>query len=759
MATLVIILVFAIGVSPVMGMTVMPSNRDVNLLVANDAGARFDDFGTDTYNFFNLVQGPTQGQNALHITTDPVNAGYGQVTSSSAQSGVFYMTDTGGRGWDDDGILMLAVNGTVPDTFRVHIKSSGYRWTPVPTDTFPLYSGITYVTGATDEYFTKADLIYGPQNWRPAPGENNFYPIFEGQDMADTANTFSIMFIDLNAGIIGPNTLSTPSFSGQPVTDNGAVKIEYTLENLHTMAAFDANAYTVSSNQGQGIRWLNRLNSAGASGYSVIGLPVPVAPTAIFSTNVTSGTAPLDVKFTDASTGTAPLSYAWDFTNDGSTDSTDKNPTHTYAVAGSYTAKLTVTNAGGSNSVTHVITVNAAPIAPVAIFSTNVTSGIAPQDVKFTDASTGTAPLSYAWDFTNDGSTDSTDKNPTHTYASAGSYTAKLTVTNAGGSNSVTHVITVNPASASITVISPNGGETWKRGTTQAISWSYTGDPGATVKILLFKAGTQVGTISSGTPTGASGTGSYSWPLGTTGMTGSDFKIQVQSTSQSTVTDTSNNNFNITPASGPSSATITVTSPNGGETWKRGTTQTISWSYTGDPGATVKILLFKAGTQVGTISSGTPTGTSGTGSYSWSLGTTGMTGSDFRITVQSTSQSTVTDTSNNNFNISPASGPSSATITVISPNGGETWKRGTTQTISWSYTGDPGSTVTIVLLKAGTQVGTIKDSTSTGASGTGSYSWSLGTTGMTGNDFRIKVLSVSQPAVSDASNTNFNITL
>ncbi len=57
---------------------------------------------------------------------------------------------------------------------------------------------------------------------------------------------------------------------------------------------------------------------------------VPVAPTALFSMNVTSGTAPLAVKFTDASTGTAPLSYAWDFDNNGVTDSTLQNPTYTY---------------------------------------------------------------------------------------------------------------------------------------------------------------------------------------------------------------------------------------------------------------------------------------------------------------------------------------------------------------------------------------------------------------------------------------------
>ena len=175
----------------------------------------------------------------------------------------------------------------------------------------------------------------------------------------------------------------------------------------------------------------------------------PVAPTALFTTNVTSGTAPLTVTFTDASTGTAPLSYAWDFDNNGVTDSTLQNPAYTYSTAGSYTANLTVTNIAGNSSVTHVITVNAAPVAPTALFTTNVTSGTAPLTVRFTDSSTGTAPLSYAWDFDNNGVTDSTLQNPAYTYSTAGSYTANLTVTNIAGNSSVTHVITVNAAADS----------------------------------------------------------------------------------------------------------------------------------------------------------------------------------------------------------------------------------------------------------------------------------------------------------------------
>jgi PKD repeat protein len=131
-------------------------------------------------------------------------------------------------------------------------------------------------------------------------------------------------------------------------------------------------------------------------------------PSAKFVANVTSGQAPLTVQFTDQSTTTGTCSYAWDFDNNGIVDSTSKNPTFTYSTAGTYMAKLTVSNSAGSNSIIKTITVTAASVVPTAGFSTNVTGGNAPLAVKFTDQSTGTAPLSYSWDFDNNGINDST---------------------------------------------------------------------------------------------------------------------------------------------------------------------------------------------------------------------------------------------------------------------------------------------------------------------------------------------------------------
>ena len=313
------------------------------------------------------------------------------------------------------------------------------------------------------------------------------------------------------------------------------------------------------------------------------------------------------------------------------------------------------------------------------------------------------------------------------------------------------------PSPASITVTAPNGGETWQRGTTQTVSWSYTGSPGSAVKIVLLKAGVEVGTIIASTSIGSSGTGSYSWPIASSGTTGSDYKVSVQSISQPTVNDTSTSYFTINAA--PPATAITVTAPNGGETWQRGTTKTISWSYTGSPGSTVKIVLLKAGVEVGTIIASTSIGSSGTGSYSWPIASSGTTGSDYKVSVQSISLPTVNDTSTSYFTINAAEATSPASITITAPNGGETWKRGTTQTIRWSYTGSPGSTVKIVLLKAGVEVGTIIASTSTGSSGTGSYSWPIASTGTTGSDYKVSVQSISLPTVKDTSNSNFNLTI
>src|SRR4030042_5095896 len=74
------------------------------------------------------------------------------------------------------------------------------------------------------------------------------------------------------------------------------------------------------------------------------------------------------------------------------------------------------------------------------------TSGQAPLAVNFTgSASGGTSPYSYRWTFGDGGS--STSQNPAHTYSSAGSYTATLTVTDST-STTATRSLTITAAAA-----------------------------------------------------------------------------------------------------------------------------------------------------------------------------------------------------------------------------------------------------------------------------------------------------------------------
>ena len=68
--------------------------------------------------------------------------------------------------------------------------------------------------------------------------------------------------------------------------------------------------------------------------------------------------------------------------------------------------------------------------ALAAEFSASPLEGVAEVTAfTFTDATSGgTPPYTYEWDFDNDGTVDSTDASPTHTYASAGTYTVSPTV-------------------------------------------------------------------------------------------------------------------------------------------------------------------------------------------------------------------------------------------------------------------------------------------------------------------------------------------
>nr|WP_321431224.1 PKD domain-containing protein [uncultured Methanolobus sp.] len=105
------------------------------------------------------------------------------------------------------------------------------------------------------------------------------------------------------------------------------------------------------------------------------------------------------------------------------------------------------------NSTENNVTFNLTSFVPAANFTANVTSGMAPLTVNFTDLSSNRS-TSWLWDF-GDGNT-STDQNPTHVYVSAGAYNVSLNATNLGGSNVSTQLSYITTAFIPVANFSAN---------------------------------------------------------------------------------------------------------------------------------------------------------------------------------------------------------------------------------------------------------------------------------------------------------------
>jgi PKD repeat protein len=276
-------------------------------------------------------------------------------------------------------------------------------------------------------------------------------PSFDYGDVAVGSSSSTVFTVqndgtaDLDIGTVtspaSPFNKTADTCTGQTLIPQANCTI--TIEFAPTQEIAYAGNFTISSNDPD-----EPDTSVGLDGNGVSSNTPPIADAGGPYTGTEGQAIFLDGSGSSDLDGTI-VSYDWDLDNDGQyDDASGVTPNVTFIGNGIYSIGLKVTdNLGATDEAATTATI--ADTSPTAGFTGTPTSGSAPLFVNFTDNSTGyDQPLSYAWDFDDDGTTDSTAQNPSHQYTSEGTYSVKLTVTDKDGSTdslTIINYITVSP--------------------------------------------------------------------------------------------------------------------------------------------------------------------------------------------------------------------------------------------------------------------------------------------------------------------------
>ena len=207
--------------------------------------------------------------------------------------------------------------------------------------------------------------------------------------------------------------------------------------------------------------------------------------------------------------------------------------------------------------------------------------------------------------------------------------------------------INFNLKAATITVTSPNGGESLNSCTSKNITWTSSGTSNFyNIDYSMDRGVTWISLATSYQTTG----GSFAWNIPNNSSVNA--MVRVTDALNTSVSDVSNSVFVINGA-------LIVLSPNGGENFISGTTQNITYSYISGVVNNIMIEYTYDGTTWNTVTSSTPA----TGTYAWLIPNTP---SNVKAKIRLTDlvdPGCKTDTSNISFSIT-------STLSVIAPNGG-----------------------------------------------------------------------------------------
>ena len=269
----------------------------------------------------------------------------------------------------------------------------------------------------------------------------------------------------------------------------------------------------------------------------------------------------------------------------------------------------------------------------------------------------------------------------------------------------------------SLAVLSPNGGEQWEVGSTRPITWDTDGIPASNyMSIGVRNTSTGIDySLVGDTPNDEfhQMVIPSSIPAGTYLLF---IKTVVGTTVTTIISDWSDAPFTIVGLTG--SASLTVTSPNGGDTWYTGGEYDALWKSSGIPSTNLVTLRVRNESTGQEYSLGNDTQNTG---YMNVVVPSGIPSGKYRFEVKTSyNGQSYLDSSDAPFTIVG----SSSALTVLSPNGGEIWRVGDTVNIRWSGSVSGADTLSAHLIsyKGGrTEVMTIGSATIS----SGSLNWQI----------------------------------
>jgi photosystem II stability/assembly factor-like uncharacterized protein len=291
---------------------------------------------------------------------------------------------------------------------------------------------------------------------------------------------------------------------------------------------------------------------------------------------------------------------------------------------------------------------------------------------------------------------------------------------------------TINSNSSTITITQPNGGEQISGGLNYTVQWNSSFVSGYFKVQFSSNNGSTWTTLSNN----INNSGYYNWLVPNQNL--NNCLIKVNDVNDTTIFDVSNANFSINETN-PS---VTNVVPNGGETLAVGNYAAITWNSVMVPA--VDILFSDDGGVTYTM---VISNLNNINYYNWLV--PNAISNNCLIKVRAAGNNTIFDVSDADFNII-AGNPS---ITLVNPNGGENFLGNTpNNVIQWTGTGIGGAIKIEYSSDAGATWNTIINSF---AAVNNIYNWF--TPNIVSNQCLVRVSSVSNPTVSDVSDTTFNI--